>query len=130
LNRIGSNAAGPSGGVSPWISAINSAIDPGSGAMPLGPWPVRKYSHRARFCDERQAIGGEWPEAGPHLRDRAGLQLRANLHGPIEHQAMPPAVRLGSKALARAPITSRPSQRGTKYGSPGVSSTWLMATLD
>ena len=40
--RSGSNAAGSTGGSSPSISAISSAIEPGKGAIPLGPWPVRK----------------------------------------------------------------------------------------
>ena len=40
--RSGSNASGSTGGGSPSISAISSAIDPGKGAIPLGPWPVRK----------------------------------------------------------------------------------------
>src|SRR5260370_10470525 len=42
----------------------------------------------------------------------------------LSSQAMPPAVRLGSQPASSrvAPITSRPSARGTKYGSPGVRS--------
>jgi hypothetical protein len=34
---MGSNGAGGSGGGEPAIDAMSSAIEPGSGAMPLGP---------------------------------------------------------------------------------------------